>query len=118
MTLAKTVAALTLALCVAPFVSAQSQPVAKASKKSRAKAANSIAVPPVAAKRLGPAREAAVTPVADTTQSSGPRRDPFLPLINERKEGGNLDHLPPGKAGLVITTVRVDGTVSAPEGRL
>ena len=29
-----------------------------------------------------------------------------------------MEHLPPGKAGLVITTVRVDGTVRSPEGMI
>lgn len=43
------------------------------------------------------------------------RRDPFLPLVNEQKAGPAL---PPGKAGLVVATVRIDGTVRSPEGML
>jgi hypothetical protein len=38
------------------------------------------------------------------------KRDPFVSLVNDRKEGGG-PALPPGKAGLVVATVRVDGTV-------
>ena len=37
--------------------------------------------------------------------------------MNEGKPGGGAP-LPPGKAGLVVATVRVDGTVRAPEGML
>ena len=40
----------------------------------------------------------------------------FLPLVNENKPSG--PPLPPGKAGLVVATVRVDGTVRSPEGML
>ena len=46
------------------------------------------------------------------------KRDPFVPLISEKKEGGGPEHLPPGKAGLVIASVRVDGTVQAPSGMI
>jgi hypothetical protein len=46
------------------------------------------------------------------------KRDPFVALISEKKEGGNAQHLPPGKAGLVIASVRVDGTVQAPSGMI
>lgn len=48
----------------------------------------------------------------------GARRDPFVPLINLSTKGGNELHLPPGKAGLVISTVRVDGAVSSPDGMI
>jgi Tfp pilus assembly protein PilP len=42
-----------------------------------------------------------------------------MPLVSEKKEsGGGMEHVPPGKAGLVITTVRVDGTVRSGEGMI
>ena len=44
------------------------------------------------------------------------KRDPFVPLVSEKKGSGPA--LPPGKAGLVIATVRVDGTVKAASGML
>jgi len=44
------------------------------------------------------------------------KRDPFIPLVNDKKASG--PPLPPGKAGLVIATVRVDGTVKAASGML
>jgi Tfp pilus assembly protein PilP len=46
------------------------------------------------------------------------KRDPFAPLINQNKNGGGGLHLPPGKAGLVIATVRVDGAVHSPSGMI
>jgi Pilus assembly protein, PilP len=47
------------------------------------------------------------------------RRDPFTPLIDApRPGGGSGDHLPPGKAGLVIATVRIDGTVKSGNGMI
>ena len=48
--------------------------------------------------------------------SEAGKRDPFLPLVNEKKTGG--PPLPPGKAGLVVATVRMDGTVHSPEGMI
>jgi len=47
-------------------------------------------------------------PAGDKIEAVG-KRDPFAPLINDKKDTGQ--HLPPGKAGLVIATVRVDGAV-------
>ena len=44
------------------------------------------------------------------------KRDPFSPLVNDKKPSG--PPLPPGKAGLVIATVHVDGTVKAASGML
>jgi hypothetical protein len=46
------------------------------------------------------------------------RRDPFMPLITDKKDSGIPEHLPPGKAGLMVATVRVDGTIKSPEGML
>lgn len=61
-----------------------------------------------------PAATAAASPadpiMAANNETVG-KRDPFAALINDRKDGGAGMHLPPGKAGLVIATVRVDGTV-------
>jgi Tfp pilus assembly protein PilP len=61
---------------------------------------------------------ASPAPSADNSEPSA-RRDPFVPLINLSTKGGNGDlHLPPGKAGLVISSVRVDGAVSSPDGMI
>ena len=60
------------------------------------------------------ATEAAKEPAATIS-----RRDPFEPLVSRQRPGGeSLAHLPPGKAGLVIGTLRVDGIVRAPNGMI
>lgn len=54
---------------------------------------------------------APTTPAPDKAEPTGSRRDPFTALISERKAATGPSNLPPGKGGLVISTVRVDGTV-------
>ena len=101
-------AAITIASCLAAALAAQTNPAAK---PGQSKAKPSKAAP--AAKNPAPAG-----PSAEKAAPSGPRRDPFTPLITEHKDTGNGEHLPPGKAGLVITTVRVDGAVRSSEGMI
>ena len=74
---------------------------AGAAGKSRSKAN------PEASSAPAPAADAAAGTDATKTEMVG-KRDPFAPLINDKKD---TVHLPPGKAGLVIATVRVDGAV-------
>ena len=45
------------------------------------------------------------------------KRDPFVPLVSDKKDTGAA-HLPPGKAGIVIASVRVDGTVKSGNGMI
>jgi hypothetical protein len=55
----------------------------------------------------------------DNSDAVASRRDPFTPLIDiPRAGGGSGDHLPPGKAGLVIATVRIDGAVRSNNGMI
>lgn len=47
------------------------------------------------------------------------RRDPFEPLVSKQRPGSDFpDRLPPGKAGLVISTLRIDGVVRGPNGMI
>jgi hypothetical protein len=46
------------------------------------------------------------------------RRDPFEPLVNKKSGAEGPQNLPPGKAGLLIATVRIDGTVRGPNGMI
>jgi Tfp pilus assembly protein PilP len=46
------------------------------------------------------------------------KRDPFAPLVSDKKDNNSGLHLPPGKAGLVIATVRVDGAVHSTNGMI
>jgi Tfp pilus assembly protein PilP len=103
-----------------PAPPAKTATSAKPSAKKTAKAKPKTATPVApAAKVEAPAATAPAEGKADAKDESNvARRDPFLPLVNDRKEGLGGDHLPPGKAGLVVATVRVDGTVSAPNGMI
>ncbi|HXN98724.1 MAG TPA: hypothetical protein VN881_06585 [Candidatus Acidoferrales bacterium] len=118
MTLAKTaanlIAALAISCCLVPVTwgqePAQATPPAKApatapktAHKKKASAAAAQAAKPDA------------KPDAKADVVAG-KRDPFIPLVNDKKTSG--PPLPPGKAGLVIATVRVDGTVKAATGML
>jgi len=51
--------------------------------------------------------------------STAARRDPFSALIgNKDRLGGVPEHLPAGKAGLVVATLRVDGIINGPNGMI
>jgi hypothetical protein len=127
MRLAKAIGALLavamLALSSAPSSSAQA-PAAPAAKKPKAaaRAKAGAAKPKAAAKAPAPAAPPAAAPAGEEAQGADKaevvnKRDPFAPLVNEKKENAQL-HLPPGKAGLVVATVRVDGTVRAQSGMI
>ncbi len=97
---------LALSLAVIPAARAQAAP-APAAKKSAHRAKAAAAQTPAAG---APANANGAKP------NEAGKRDPFLPLVNENKPSG--PPLPPGKAGLVVSTVRIDGTVRSPEGML
>lgn len=98
---------LALSLAVVSAARAQEATPAPAAKKSAHRAKAAAAQAPAAGT---PANAGAAKP------AEAGKRDPFLPLVNENKASG--PPLPPGKAGLVVATVRIDGTVRSPEGML
>jgi Tfp pilus assembly protein PilP len=99
---ARLLAGLAVTACLVSGAWGQAAPTKKTTHKKS----------PTAAAKPAPDASAAAKPVI---ADSG-KRDPFLPLVNERKSGG--PPLPPGKAGLVVATVQVTGTVSSPSGML
>lgn len=47
------------------------------------------------------------------------RRDPFDTLLTKaRPSNGPTENLPPGKAGLVVSTLRIDGIIHSPNGMI
>jgi hypothetical protein len=98
-----------LSLAAIPAVEAQAAPAPAAPATAPAKKGHKKAAAANAA--AAPADQGA----AKTVTAVG-KRDPFLPLVNDTKQGG--PPLPPGKAGLVVATVHIDGTVRSPEGML
>jgi hypothetical protein len=98
-------------------------PVAGAQVKHRQRPVHKALKAPKKA-RKAPAPQASPAPpsvAAAKPEGAEPivsRRDPFAPLIAVSVGGGNYEHLPPGKAGLVVGTVRVDGAIVAPSGMI
>jgi hypothetical protein len=130
MTLAKTtanlIAVLAMSCCLVPasWGQAAGQATAPATAPKVAPAPATAAktapatAPKAAHKKKAPAAKAQSSAGAPDAKSESvvAKRDPFMPLVNEKRTGGPA--LPPGKAGLVIATVRVDGTVKAASGML
>ncbi len=106
--LASTLGAQTPPATSAPAVSAPAQQPKAAHKKAhQAKSAH-----PQAAKPAAGAPKSEAQPAAASN-----RRDPFQSLLNATKTdtGANL---PPGKAGLVIASIRVDGAIKSQSGMI
>lgn len=100
----------------ATAVTKASPQMAKPAPPKRAKPAAEKTVKPEVEKAVKPPAEEAA-PVDDKAEPLMSRRDPFEPLVNVAQAGGAA-HLPPGKSGLVIATVRVDGTVKSANGMI
>jgi hypothetical protein len=91
----------------------QAKPAKKATKKPHG------AKPATQAKTE--AKTGAKTEAKKEAKKEAPveRRDPFRSLVAEKHSGAELPtNLPPGKAGLLIGSVRVDGMVRAPSGMI
>ena len=118
-------------LAAAPGALAQAKP-SPAPQSAPAKQAPAKAVP---AAKPAPKRaaKAAAKPAAPKTESSttasttapseselkAARRDPFESLVNRQKAAADLAKvLPAGKAGLQVSTLRLDGIVKAPNGMI
>jgi Tfp pilus assembly protein PilP len=100
---------LAMSLCLIPGSRAQAKPAKKKRMAPKAK----VAAPAKPAAEAPASGEAPAVENVDTAN----KRDPFIPLVTDKKDVGAL-HLPPGKAGLVIATVRVSGTVQATGGMI
>jgi Tfp pilus assembly protein PilP len=108
---------------------AQGQPSGTPSRTpAPAAAARVAAVPPAkpAAKRASkkhvaakPATETNATATPEGQQGKPGRRDPFESLVGRQKaQADAAKNLPPGKGGLQVSTLRVDGIVHAPNGMI
>jgi len=94
------------------------------------KASAKPATPPKAAGAVRPAKKPAVKKTAATSPAKTPgtpeasetkvsRRDPFESLTSRQEAAARAGaNLPPGKAGLQVGTLRLDGIVRAPNGMI
>ncbi len=92
------------------------KPVAPAAKRAAKPASDKVAKAPKPAKPV----ETAVNPDAPKEgEEKGARRDPFESLVSRQQSQANAaKNLPPGKAGLQVSTLRLDGIVKAPNGMI
>jgi Tfp pilus assembly protein PilP len=104
-----------------------SQPQAKpvsAAPKPAPQAAKTAPAPKPKAKKSAPRRapksaaSASAKPAEADKEQRIARRDPFASLIGREQAGGTRTDLPPGKAGLQVGTLRLDGIVRAPSGMI
>jgi hypothetical protein len=114
-----------------PPAPSQPAPAAKApatpQPKAPAKAATTsgAAKAPASQKEKAPARTAEKKPAKPPVEKPAEqkvntaRRDPFDPLLNKTTTTTDTpQNLPPGKAGLVVGTLRIDGIVGGAKGMI
>jgi type IV pilus assembly protein PilP len=92
------------------------KPATPAAKHAAKPATVKVAKAPKPAKPV----ESAVNPDAPKEgEEKGARRDPFESLVARQQAQKNATAaLPPGKAGLQVSTLRLDGIVKAPNGMI
>jgi Tfp pilus assembly protein PilP len=97
-----------------PATATPAKPAAQAASKRAAKAK-------APAKPAAPKPEKTAAPGTAPTESElrAARRDPFESLIGRQQAAAAASkNLPPGKAGLQVSTLRLDGIVKAPNGMI
>jgi Tfp pilus assembly protein PilP len=124
-----------LLAAAAPVLHAQANPAApaganpappaaqKAAPQSGAPAAGKRGAKAATTKTARPAKpvETAVNPDApkEGEEAKAARRDPFESLVSRQQaQARAATNLPPGKAGLQVSTLRLDGIVKAPSGMI
>jgi len=97
-------------------------PASKPAATSAAKTAGKPSGKPAAttgAKRPGPSAKAVSQKKPAASEQKIARRDPFESLVGrQRAQDALAKNLPPGKAGLQVSTLRLDGVVKAPNGMI
>jgi len=100
------------------------QPAAKAATHSAKGGAKSKAKPAAAKPAAKPAGEAGAGASPEGGENAAgaevkyARRDPFESLVARQKDAGSGKNLPPGKAGLQVSTLRLDGIVRSSNGMI
>lgn len=99
-----------------PATQAPAKPTPQAPARRAVKAPAKPRVRPAAKK---PAKPAAVKSAPVASEARVARRDPFESLVGRQKAAADAaKNLPPGKAGLQVSTLRLDGVVKAPNGMI
>ncbi|MGA2811714.1 MAG: pilus assembly protein PilP [Candidatus Acidiferrum sp.] len=109
-----------LLAAAAPGLLAQTtQPAAKPAGKSASAPGKKSSTK----KAANPSPKAAAKPVEASADAEGEskagRRDPFESLVGRQQAAANASkNLPPGKAGLQVSTLRLDGIVKSSNGMI
>ena len=106
-----------------PPTKSVAQAPAKPSAKPAAKPATPAGKPATKTAMKPPIKPAAKPEGAEGTgpegESKQARRDPFESLVSRQQNQANASkNLPPGKAGLQVSSLRLDGIVRAPNGMI
>ena len=105
-------AVLALSFTLSSAAGAQSAPAKNAARKAKAASTKTAASATSPSSGADPSTSAPAVKSEVVTA----KRDPFQPLVSDTKPSHGP--LPPGKAGLIIGTVHVDGTVKSPSGMM
>jgi hypothetical protein len=97
-----------------PPPQATSKPKTSKSKSAKAK----TSAPANAAAGASTDASASAGPGTAEGGDKGSRRDPFESLVNRQKDQNAGKNLPPGKAGLQVSTLRLDGIVRSSVGMI
>jgi hypothetical protein len=97
-----------------PAATTPAKAAAKPAGKSGRRKGAGAGKPPVE-KAAGPA---GAPKAAAESEVKAARRDPFESLLAHSQGGKGNPNLPPGKAGLQVSTLRLDGIVRAPNGMI
>jgi Tfp pilus assembly protein PilP len=105
-----------LAQTTQPAATPASKPAAKTAKKSTATNTSAKTTAKTTAKPAAKPKEGAAT--AEGEARAG-RRDPFESLVGRQQaQAAAAKNLPPGKAGLQVSTLRLDGIVRSSNGMI
>ena len=78
-----------------------------------------VKAPKSSAKKAAAAPAAGAAPTPAPAEEKVARRDPFESLVGRDKAAAEANkNLPPGKAGLQVSSLRLDGIVRAPNGMI
>ena len=92
-----------------------------AAKPTAAKPASKVAAKSAPKRKVEQAASTEPASAGEGEQAgkAGVRRDPFESLVSRQQSQANAArNLPPGKAGLQVSTLRLDGIVKAPNGMI
>jgi Tfp pilus assembly protein PilP len=107
----------------APAAKAAAKPAGKPAAKAAAKATAKPAAKPAPKAQKTSVKKAAAAPAEGAAPAPAEekvaRRDPFESLVGrDQAAAAARKNLPPGKAGLEVSSLRLDGIVRAPNGMI